>query len=379
MVSGVNVHWFTISATTFPRNVVIVDVSRAAAGMQPVLASLIEGLAEETPEPEQPVIAFLGGTARYPLTEFLRRSDNLFAQNAGRGRVIAPTLEAITKPWPVRVTVFAAQPIFDLEDWLQPPYGSRLGVIPLDSTVPIAGPNRDVALDSLDMAGIARIVNPRPLELRMRVTGGLPVGWSDSAWRCEPGLAVHSGIPAAPPRIGWLLPPDVTVVEACCETAWEGGLTTRHKLETTAAPVSTSDWQTLTGLELTRLDAWRLRRPAACDHCQQDHPPGQVHCANGDTGLLPTLATLSIRDAGFLRVKIKTFQASVLPVPEPRVILSDTAVVGVNAEGLPIRWEFDPARQKWAVGRTLSTFERITPEEYLLTLPQASPVPGGSS
>ncbi|MCZ2341552.1 MAG: hypothetical protein LC104_07110 [Bacteroidales bacterium] len=371
-----SVFWFRLHPAPPQRNVVLLDVSRAAEGFRPVLLSLVEGLAEELPEPVQPEIAFLGGTARYPLQTFLQRSEELFSHNAGRGRVLAPTLEALPSPWPVRVVLFAAHPVFDLGDWLQNPWQNHFAVVALDPTIPIAGADQDKSLNDLDMPALARLVNPQPRETRLLVAGGLPVSWPTSGWRCEPGRAVYPGPLAAPVRLGWCVPSEREPLKSVVETIWENGLRTRQKPTRTDAP-ALGEWQPLTGPELTRLDAWRMRRAVPCPNCQHDHPPGQVFCANGESGLLPSLA--GCVSGGFVRVRIKTFQASMFPVREQVVVHSETTATGRNADGQPIQWEYDSTRQCWVAGRVLSLFDRIHAEEYLLTLPPVPPSAGGPS
>ena len=312
------VFWYHVRPEAGPRPLVILDVSTAAAGLWPILTSTLEGLAEELPDLRRPDVAFLGGSDRYSYADFARRTDALYAANAGRGRVISPTLEALGDDWPTRVVVIAANPIVDLGDWFHPPFDERLAVVSLDPSVPIAGEGRDVYVGDLDMATLATHVSPKAIQLRITVAGGLPVAWTNLAYRFDEARLTADNTDAGAVVTGWFCPSASEEPPlATAERTWDNGRTTA--VDVTSADASAeSDWLPFTGAELTPLNAWRRRQPAGCDQCHGDHPPGQVACATGNGTLLPSLAG---RPRGFVRVRMQAIKGSYQFVPNAVAVL----------------------------------------------------------
>ena len=354
--------WFRIRMRLSPRPVVVLDVSAAAAGLWPVLHSTLEGLAEVLPEPARPDVAFLGGSARVPLGEFLRDAGVLHAANAGRGRVISPLFEAFGHRRPVRVVVIAARPVVDLADWAATAFAKRLAVVRLDPTVALAGgafPESDLT----DVGSVARLVDLPPAAVRIGVRDGIPVGWDDLRFRLEGGYLISDTDVTDDVHVGFLSTADRPEVTAEL---------TRLGTEPDPLPVSPSEppearsWQPFASRELTMLDAWRGGRPAYCPACRGDHAPGVVACPSG-AWAFPSLARVAPGE--FVRLRVKMFQATFQPAG-PALRLGDTRVVVRGSR--PTVWRFDG---EWkATAESWGLFERIAADdEFALALPAEGP------
>jgi hypothetical protein len=353
----VNEQWYRLRSRAVPRPVVALDVSAAAEPLWPVLLGTVEGLAEELPEPARPEVAFLGGTDRYPLDRFLRSADDLYRANRGRGRVVSPLLESFGSTWPARVVVVAVKPVWDLADWKG---RDRLAVIRTDPTTSVcdgAFPETDLS----DVAAVAGVVHRPVTAVRLGGGGAMPVGWDNPAFRFADGAVV------ADPNGRW----DVTagfagVIDLGPATAVlvrSDGTTDRLPLEP-ADPPAEPGWVPFTAAELTALDAWKGNRSAHCPRCRADHPPGVVACPSGEV-LLPSLARFA---GGFVRVKVKMFQASYQP-PRQTVPLPDGGVVA-RGDGPPAVWRYDPSELRWApTPQPWGLFERVGDDEFALALP----------
>lgn len=352
--------WYRIRLRPAPRPVVALDVSAAAAGLWPVLLSTLEGLAEALPETVRPDVAFLGGSSRVPLDQFLRAADALHAANAGRGRVIAPLLD-VMRDWPGRVVVVASRPVVDLADWVTTPFAKRIAVVRLDPTVAVSG-GAFPETDLIDVGSVARLLDLPAAEVRVSARDGLPVGWDGASFRFDSGRLVANAAAVGELRVGFLSP--VERPDATAELVHPGG-------EVDVLPVSPCEppearpWQPFTSGELTMLDAWRGGRPAYCAACGREHVPGVVACPSG-AWAFPSLNRVP---GGFARVKVRMFQATFQPAG-PVLRLGEAAVVVRDPR--PTVWRFDggwtPAAEQWG------PFERIAADdEFALALPTEGP------
>jgi hypothetical protein len=360
----VNEFWFQTRPRSLPRPVVVLDVSAAAAPLWPVLLSTAEGLAEALPGPARPDAAFLGGSERFPLDQFLAHVDRLHAANAGRGRVVSPLLESFRGAWPGRVVVLAARPVVDLPDWRHTPFVRRLTVVRLDPAVPVADgvfPEADLT----DIAAVAALIDQPPLAVRVRVPGGIPVAWDNPAFRFAGGqLEADPGAETAV-RAGFLCPsePPAAVAEVA-----RGDGTADPLPVGPADPPEPPPWLPLTAAELTLLHSWQAGRPAHCPRCGADHEPGAVACPTGGGVLLPSLARLPA--GAFIRLRVRMFQASYQPVPSPVLWVGESAVVVRPPDGPATVWRFDTDRDGWhPTSEPWGPFERLDGDEFALMLP----------
>jgi len=366
--------WFQLRSRSFPRPVVVLDVSAAAGPLWPVLQSTVEGLAEELPVADQPDIAFLGGTVRYPLDTFLKQAHELYAVNRGRGRVISPLLESFGAHWPARVVVVCTRPVIDLADWRSYSTATRLAVIRTDPTLPLTNglyPETELA----DVRSVAAVVHQPVKQIRLRVEGGLPVAWDNPSYHFEKGNLV-----ADPSTGGW-------DVRAAFLSSSESPVPKAHLVrgDNTTDPLQVdraeapeaSHWTPFPPAELTILDTWRAGRSAHCRLCDSEHAFGIVTCPNGEGSVLPSLARFV--SGGFVRVRVKMFRADFESMARPTTTLPDGRIaVRVDPRGLPAIWSFDSDKNQWsATGENASLFERLgTDDEYALALP---PARGGKS
>lgn len=350
--------WFRIRMRSFPRPVVVLDVSAAAAGLWPVLLSTLEGLVDARPD-----VAFLGGSARVPLDDFLRNADALHAANAGRGRVIGPLLDLFREDWPARVVVLAARPVVDLADWAATPFAPRLAVVRLDPTVEIAA-GEFLEADLVDVGSVARLVDLPPALVEVSAPASLPVGWDDPRFRFVNGRLIASSDGVGDVRIGFLSPAER--VEATANLLRAGTAPDRLPVSP-CEPPDARPWQPFTSAELAMLDAWRGGRPAYCPACRGDHVPGVVACAAG-AWAFPSL--VRVTPGEFVRVKLKMFQATFQPAG-PALRLGELAVVVRSPE--PGVWRFRDDRWQPA-GESWGPFERIAnDDEFALALPEEGP------
>ena len=344
-----------------PRPVVALDVSAAAAGLWPVLLSTLEGLAEALPEAARPDVAFLGGSSRVPLDQFLRTADALYAANAGRGRVIAPLLD-LMRDWPARVVVVAARPVVDLADWATGSFAERIAVVRLDPTATVTGGAYPEA-DLTDVDSVARLVSLPPATVHVSSRVGLPVGWDNANVRFDAGRLIADAASVGEVRVGFLSPneqPDVTA-----ELVRIGAGSDLLPVSP-CEPPEARPWQPFTSAELTMLDAWRGGRPAYCPVCRGEHAPGATVCPSGAQSF-PSFNRLPPGE--FVRVRVRMFQATFQPAG-PVLRLSETAVVVGGPR--PTVWRHDG---EWkATAEPWGPFERIAADdEFALVLPAEGP------
>jgi len=361
-----NETWFQLRSRSFPRPVVVLDVSAAAAALWPVLHSTVEGLAEELPAAARPDVAFLGDSVRYPLDAFLKRADELIAVNRGRGRIISPLLESFGAHSPARVVVITTRPVIDLADWRSSPNAGRIAVIRTDPTVPIANglyPETDLA----DVRAVAAVVHQPVAQIRLAVEGGLPVSWDIRSYRFENGELV-----ADPSAGSWDVRAGFLVGK---ESATASARLIRADKTFDPLPVENAEtpeepqWLPFPPSELTALDAWRAGRSAHCRACGQDHTPGVVACSDEKGTILPSTVRLG---TGFVRVRVKMFKADFASTARPTCLLSDGRVA-VSTADEPELWAFDSDSNQWQKsdepGRR---FERLSEDdEYAIALPAA--------
>ena len=359
--------WFRTRMRAFPRPVVVLDVSAAAAPLWPVLLSTVEGLGEVLPEPARPDVAFLGSARRVPFAEFLRDADALHAANAGRGRVISPLLESFRAEWPARVVILGTRPIVDLADWKHTPRVGRLMVVRTDPTVSAAN-GACAEADLTDVEAVARLVHRPITGVRVSVSGGLPAAWDNPAFRFDAGRLAADTIRDV--TAGFLCAADTPVPSA--EVAYADGTADRIGVEPVDPPAELP-WRPLTSPELTMLDAWRGGRVAHCSRCGAGHAVGELVCRDGGW-MLPSLAT--VPPGGFVRLRVKMFQASFQPTRGPVLRTADEAAVVRTQSGPPVVWRFDPTRGAWApTDEPWGAFERLGDDEFALAVPAEGGTP----
>jgi hypothetical protein len=357
----VNEFWYQIKLRSFPRPVVVLDVSTASAGLWPVLASTVEGLAEAHSAAGQPDVAFLGSAERVPLADFLKSLDERFTANRGRGRVVGPLFDSFRGAWPARVVVIAARPVLDLADWASSQLARRLAVVRVDPTVPVAGgylPENDLS----DVESVARlVVVPLPA---VRIRGGMPVGWDNLAYRFESGELVSDPGWGGDVRIGFLTPGEKPGVVA---ELVRPGLDADRLRAVPVDPPALPAWRPFTSAELTLLDAWRGGRAGYCSRCRSDHAPGVVICPDGGRAF-PSLERVD--PGSFVRVRVRLVEANFQPTPGPVLRIGEEAVVHRSGDGLAV-WRYDPVVEEWrATGERWGPFERTGPgDEFALALP----------
>lgn len=360
--------WFRTRLRTFPRSVVVLDVSAAAGGLWPVLLSTVEGLGEALPEAARPDVAFLGGRERIPFAAFLRDAERLHAANAGRGRAISPLLDTFGTAWPAKVAILATRPIVDLADWKHTPFSSRLVVVKTDPTASISD-GACTEADLTDVDAVAKLVHQPVAAVRVSLPGGLPVAWDNPAFQFADGSLVAESL--ADVSAGFLsAEADAAPI---AEAVRADGAADRIDVEPIDPP-GPAPWLPLTSPELTVLDSWRGGRAAHCPRCGEDHAVGVVACRGGGV-LLPSLGKPT---GGFVRLRVKMFQASFQAVRGSVLrVRDDLVAVRAPESTSPVLWRFDAAHREWRLtGERWGVFERLdAPDEFALALPPVEDAP----
>lgn len=352
-----NRYWYQLRPPDVVRPIVVVDVSPAAQGLEPILLSTLEGLAEELPPADQPDVAFLGGSSRWRLTEFLAHAETLLPAQRGRGRVIAPLLDSFRGSWPSRVVILAVNPLIDLLDWTESPHCDRLVVVKLNPTINLSGG----AFPEIDLNTIDEVVRLFDLPVQsvtIAIHGAIPFAWDQPAYHWHEGSLVAKSVSAWDVRIG--VASEQEPIDPKARVVRGTSLHEEWPLEAIPAPRE-AGWSPLTGSELTLLHSWQAGRPFLCPLCRQQHSPGTIGCPGGFAQLFPSLGSKAIGHA--VQLRLKMFRGEYRIEPGPVYLTDDTALV--NTDSVTV-WYHDLSQQRWqTTGERVPAFHRLTAEEIV--------------
>lgn len=337
----------------------VLDASESAEAQQAAISALVTGLLSALPARVGCRLYFLGNPAPYPAGDFPLKAAGWFAENRGRGSILAPVAEVLVGQPDTPIVIIGAGRIFDLEDWIGTPLLARATLVTMG--------------DSLqgDASLTLEIPSPAPNDLFQRVydpvaatriggTGFLPLCWSNAGYRLV-------NVAGAFQLVGEKLEDFAVTVTYLAAQADAQATTTLVSGQSRAlplmptAPVPQSDaWSgQLTPAEAVIFRAALKREAFTCPSCGEQHAWDTLVCLRGSTILgTPIYPSLRNRNGHFVlfredgkAVAFRVHPSDVLNLGDGRVAVREGQRGTIYANGSAGRWEAKEALQAYqAVG-----------------------------